>query len=870
MELSKNFEPQGIEQKWYQHWLKQGYFNSKPDQRTPYTIVMPPPNVTGVLHMGHCLNNTIQDILIRRARMMGYNACWVPGTDHASIATEAKVVGMLRERGITKSSLSRDEFLSYAWEWKEKYGGIILQQIKKLGCSLDWDRTTFTMDKDYYDSVINVFVSLHKKGLIYRGKRMINWDVKALTALSDEEVIRKETKQKLYFLKYAIEGSNEPIVIATVRPETIMGDTAICVNPADERYKHLHGKFAFVPLINRRIPIITDEYVTMDFGTGALKVTPAHDTNDYALGQKHQLEVIDVFNDNGTISEAAGIYVGQDRFEVRKKIAVELEEKGFLLKTEEYTSEVGYSERTDVVVEPRLSLQWWLSMEKIATPALKAVMEDEIQFYPPKFRNVYRHWMENIKDWCISRQLWWGHRIPAWYNEDGKFVVAANESEAINLFEKEHGISNAKLKQDEDCLDTWFSSWLWPFEVFKGFSNPGNADVKYYYPTNTLVTAPEIIFFWVARMIMAGMEYMEEIPFKEVYFTGIVRDKQGRKMSKSLGNSPDLLGLIDQYGADAARFGIMIASPAGNDILFDEAALEQGRNFNNKMWNALKLIKMWEQRVIDTNDNDSSFAVEWFSNRLKEASGEVNNMMQQFRLSEALKSIYSLIWDDFCSWYLEWVKPGFEQPISKTTYLKTIEFFSSLMQLLHPFMPFVTEEIYHQLAERNDDICIKSFGTDVSTSTDALQNGDLLKQAISGIRDVRNKQQIKPKETIKLFIQTQNNAVYQQLQVLLAKQINADSIQFTQENISDSFTVVIGKDTFYIATEKPVDKTGQKESLEKELAYFQGFLTSVEKKLGNERFIQNAKPDVIALEQKKKADAEAKIKIITESIQALS
>ena len=871
MELSKNFEPQGVEQKWYQHWLNQGYFNSKPDQRTPYTIVMPPPNVTGVLHMGHCLNNTIQDILIRRARMMGYNACWVPGTDHASIATEAKVVGMLRERGITKSSLSRDEFLSYAWEWKEKYGGIILQQLKKLGCSLDWDRTTFTMDKDYYDSVINVFVSLHKKGLIYRGKRMINWDVKAITALSDEEVIRKETKQKLYFLKYAIEGSNEPIVIATVRPETIMGDTAICVNPADERYKHLHGKFAFVPLINRRIPIITDEYVTMDFGTGALKVTPAHDTNDYALGQKHQLEVIDVFNDNGTISEAAGIYVGQDRFEVRKKIAVELEEKGFLLKTEEYTSEVGYSERTDVVVEPRLSLQWWLSMEKIATPALKAVMEDEIQFYPPKFRNVYRHWMENIKDWCISRQLWWGHRIPAWYNEDGKFAVAANEAEALNLFEKEHGISNAILKQDEDCLDTWFSSWLWPFEVFKGFSNPGNADIKYYYPTNTLVTAPEIIFFWVARMIMAGMEYMEEIPFKEVYFTGIVRDKQGRKMSKSLGNSPDLLGLIDQYGADAARFGIMIASPAGNDILFDEAALEQGRNFNNKMWNALKLIKMWEQRVSDTtNENDSSFAVEWFSNRLKEASGEVNNMMQQFRLSEALKTIYSLIWDDFCSWYLEWVKPGFEQPISKTTYLKTTEFFSSLMQLLHPFMPFVTEEIYHQLAERNDDICIKSFGTDFSTSTDVLQKGDLLKQAISGIRDVRNKQQIKPKETIKLFIQTQNNAVYQQLQVLLAKQINADSILLTQENISDSFTVVIGKDTFYIATEKPVDKTGQKESLEKELAYFQGFLTSVEKKLGNERFIQNAKPDVIALEQKKKADAEAKIKIITESIQALS
>ena len=869
MELSKNFEPQALENKWYQHWLEKGYFNSKPDHRTPYTIVMPPPNVTGVLHMGHCLNNTIQDILIRRARMMGFNACWVPGTDHASIATEAKVVGMLRERGITKSSLSRDEFLGYAWEWKEKYGGIILQQLKKLGCSLDWDRTTFTMDKEYYDSVINVFVALHKKGLIYRGKRMINWDVKALTALSDEEVIRKETKQKLYFLKYAIEGSNEPIVIATVRPETVMGDTAICVNPADERYKHLHGKFAFVPLINRRIPIITDEYVTMDFGTGALKVTPAHDTNDYALGQKHQLEIIDVFNDNGTISEAAGIYVGQDRFEVRKQIAVELESKGYLLKTEEYTSEVGYSERTDVVVEPRLSLQWWLSMEKISSPALKAVMEDEIQFFPPKFRNVYRHWMENIKDWCISRQLWWGHRIPAWYDEQGNFVVATNESEAINLFEKEHGISNAKLKQDEDCLDTWFSSWLWPFEVFKGFSNPGNSDIKYYYPTNTLVTAPEIIFFWVARMIMAGLEYMEEIPFKEVYFTGIVRDKQGRKMSKSLGNSPDLLGLIDQYGADAARFGIMIASPAGNDILFDEAALEQGRNFNNKMWNALKLIKMWETRTADIDDKESQFAVEWFSNRLHEVSAELNTMMQQFRLSEALKTIYSLIWDDFCSWYLEWIKPGFEQPISQTTYSKTVEYFTGLMQLLHPFMPFVTEEIYHQLAERKDDLCIKSLSTEFTFNQEVLNNGALLKQAISGLRDVRNKQQIKPKETIKLFIQTDNKEIYQSILQILSKQTNAAEIHFTNDNVSDSFTTVIGKDTFYIATEKPVDKAEQKESLEKELAYFQGFLLSVEKKLGNEKFIQNAKPEIIALEQKKKADAEAKIKVIEDSIKAL-
>ncbi|MBC7535168.1 MAG: valine--tRNA ligase, partial [Ferruginibacter sp.] len=603
MELSKNFEPQAIENKWYQHWLDKQYFKSTPDKREPYTIVMPPPNVTGVLHMGHCLNNSIQDILIRRARMQGKNACWVPGTDHASIATEAKVVGMLRERGISKSSLSRDEFLGYAWEWKEKYGGIILQQLKKLGFSLDWDRTTFTMDKAYYDSVIKVFIELHKKGIIYRGKRMINWDVKALTALSDEEVIRKETKQQLYYLQYKIDDGDPAtgrdamhIVIATVRPETIMGDTAIAVHPEDERYKHLHGKFAIVPLINRRIPIITDEYVTMDFGTGALKVTPAHDINDNQLGQKHGLEVIDIFNDNGTLSEDAQIYVGLDRFEARKKIAAELLEKGYLLKTEEYSSEVGYSERTNAVVEPRLSLQWWVSMKDLATPALKTVMEEEIKFYPPKFRNLYRHWMENIKDWCISRQLWWGQRIPAWYDGDGNYVVAETEAEAKEMFYAQHSIANAQLKQDEDCLDTWFSSWLWPFQVFKGYSDPGNKEIKYYYPTNTLVTAPEIIFFWVARMIMAGFEFMTAKPFQAVYFTGIVRDKQGRKMSKQLGNSPDLLGLIDQYGADATRFGVMIASPAGNDILFDESALEQGRNFNNKMWNAVKLVKMWEGR----------------------------------------------------------------------------------------------------------------------------------------------------------------------------------------------------------------------------------------------------------------------------------
>ena len=870
MELSKNFEHQAAEQKWYSQWLDKQYFKSTPDNRTPYTIVMPPPNVTGVLHMGHCLNNTIQDILIRRARMTGKNACWVPGTDHASIATEAKVVAMLRERGITKSSLSREEFLSYAWEWKEKYGGIILQQLKKLGCSLDWDRTTFTMDKDYYDSVIKIFVDLHKKGAIYRGKRMINWDVKALTALSDEEVIRKETKQKLYHLKYAIEGTDDHIIIATVRPETIMGDAAICVHPDDERYKHLHGKFAFVPLINRRIQIIADDYVTMDFGTGALKVTPAHDVNDYTLGQKHNLEVIDVFNDNGTLSEAAQIYVGMDRFDVRKKIAIELEEKGFLLKTEEYTSEVGYSERTDVVVEPRLSLQWWLSMKEISSPALKAVMEEEIKFYPGKFKNVYRHWMENIKDWCISRQLWWGHRIPAWYDADGKFVVAENEADAIAAFKKEHGITNATLKQDEDCLDTWFSSWLWPFEVFKGYSNPNNEEIKYYYPTDTLVTAPEIIFFWVARMIMAGFEYMDAKPFKEVYFTGIVRDKQGRKMSKSLGNSPDLLGLIDVYGADATRFGIMIASPAGNDILFDESALEQGRNFNNKIWNALKLIKMWEGRQAESDTDESRFAIDWFQNRLNEVSIEVETMMQQFRLSEALKTIYSLIWDDFCSWYLEWIKPGFEQPISKNVYKKTIGYFTELMQMLHPFMPFVSEEIFHQLQETNEDLCIKQYQNAMTPNAMVLNNGLLLKNAISGLRDVRNKQQLKPKESIKLFIQTENAAVFSSIESILSKQINAQSIEFTQDNISGSFTTVIGKDKFYVVTEQPIDTASQKSDLEKELNHLIGFLATVEKKLGNEKFVQNAKPEVLALEQKKKSDAETKIKVIEESLAILN
>jgi valyl-tRNA synthetase len=868
MELPKNFDHSAAEQKWYQHWLTKKYFHSEPDSREPYTVVIPPPNVTGVLHMGHCLNNTIQDILVRRARMQGKNACWVPGTDHASIATEAKVVQMLREKGIAKSSLSREDFLKYAWEWKEKYGGIILQQLKKMGCSLDWDRTSFTMDPEYYQSVISVFIDLYNKGHIYRGKRMINWDVKAKTALSDEEVIRKETQQKLYHLRYKLDvPGNESIVIATVRPETIMGDTAICVHPDDERYKHLHGQFAFVPLINRRIPIITDEYVTMEFGTGALKVTPAHDMNDNQLGQKHNLEVVDIFNEDGTLNEEAQIYIGEDRFEARKKIAKELEKKGFLLKTEDYISEVGYSERTDAVVEPRLSLQWWVNMKKISGPALSAVLEEEVKFYPAKFKNLYRHWMENIKDWCISRQLWWGHRIPAWYDAEGRFVVAATEEDAKKKFNEQFSIHNAQLKQDEDCLDTWFSSWLWPFEVFKGYSNPGNKDVNYYYPTNTLVTAPEIIFFWVARMIMAGYEYKGQKPFNEVYFTGIVRDKQGRKMSKSLGNSPDLLEMIDKDGADAVRFGIMISSPAGNDLMWDPSGNDQGRFFINKMWNALKLVKMWEGRTTDNGQpTATNFAVDWFENRLNEVRVQLDEQFKEFRLSESLKTIYSLIWDDFCSWYLEWVKPGFEQPIDKAVYEKTVGFFEELMQLLHPFLPFITEEIYHQLKERTDDLTVKQFGATKPVDNTIVGSAVLLKEVITAIRDARVKNQLKPKDTIRLHILTENNKTYQSIESILLKQINAESVSYTATSVANSITVVVQKDKFFIETTTILDTTSQKEQLQKDLDYLKGFLISVEKKLGNERFVQNAKPEVIEIERKKKADAEEKIKVIEDSL----
>lgn len=877
MELSKNYIPTEIEAKWYEHWISKNYFSSKPDDREPYTVVIPPPNVTGVLHMGHCLNNTIQDILVRRARMQGKNACWVPGTDHASIATEAKVVAMLREKGIAKSSLSRTAFLNYAWEWKEKYGGIILQQLRKMGCSLDWDRTSFTMDPDYYDSVITVFLDLYKKGYIYRGKRMINWDVKAKTALSDEEVIYKEVQSKLYHVKYKLENGGT-ITVATVRPETILGDAAICVNPSDERYKQLHGQFAFVPLINRKIKIIPDEYVTLDFGTGALKVTPAHDMNDYQLGQKYSLEIIDTMSDDGTMSDAAQLYIGLDRFEVRKKIVADLEAAGHIDKIEEYTNQVGFSERTDAVVEPRLSLQWWVSMKDLAAPALTAVMNDEIHFHPAKFKNLYRHWMENVKDWCISRQLWWGHRIPAWYTQDDHFAVAKTAEEALVELQNKTGNTSLTLSdihQDNDCLDTWFSSWLWPFEVFNGLSKPNNEEVNYYYPTSTLVTAPEIIFFWVARMIMAGYEYKGSKPFNDVYFTGIVRDKLGRKMSKSLGNSPDLLGLIDQYGADAVRFGILIASPAGNDILFDESSLEQGRNFNNKLWNALKLVKMWESRLATSatqssaDTEEAAFAINWFENRLNQVSVEVDELMTQFKLSEALKTIYSLIWDDFCSWYLEWAKPGFEQPVDPKIYTKTIEFFEKLMELLHPIMPFITEEIFHLLKGQKEDLTVKLQGKPNPADETVLAAGSLLKEVITKLRDARNKNQLKPKDPVVLHIMAENTNGYKAIASILMKQVNASKVNYTSNAVANTIVVNIEKDKFYIEAEQQLDTAGIKERLLKDLAYEQNFLASVLKKLSNEKFVQNAKPEIITLERKKQADAEARISTIEESLKSL-
>ncbi|GAA4327760.1 valine--tRNA ligase [Flaviaesturariibacter amylovorans] len=873
--LSKNYEPGQVEESWYAHWEQKGYFRSKPDGRPPFTVVIPPPNVTGVLHMGHTLNETVQDVLVRHARMSGFNACWVPGSDHASIATEAKVVQMLeKEKGIKKSELSRPEFMKYAFEWKEKYGGIIYHQIKKLGCSVDWDRVSFTMDDHYYAAVIKVFVDLYEKGLIYRGARMINWDPSAQTALSDEEVEYRDIQGHLYYVRYQVTGTDEYITIATQRPETIMGDTAVCVNPTDERYAHLKGKTIIVPLVNREVPIIFDEYVDPAFGTGALKVTPAHDINDYNLGLKHGLPTIDTLNADGTLSAAAQVFVGMDRFEARKAAVAQLRAEGSLVKEEEYSTRLGFSQRTNAVVEPRISTQWFVQMRHFADLALEAVTSGEVKIHPEeRFLATYKYWLENIKDWCISRQLWWGQRIPAWYDADGKFVVAATADEAIAKFKEQHNIDHSPLtiRQDEDVLDTWFSSWLWPIEVFNGITQPGNPDINYYYPTNVLVTGQDIIFFWVARMIMAGQEYKNQRPFEHVYFTGMVRDKQGRKMSKSLGNSPDLLDLIDRFGADAVRFGILISSPAGNDLLFDDSSCEQGRNFNNKLWNALKLVKMWEGRqATDGSIADSRlpFAVEWFGQRLAQVKAQVEDLYKGFRLSEALKTVYSLIWDDFCSWYLEWVKPGFEQPIDNAVYAKTIEYFSELMQLLHPFMPFITEEIYHQLAERTDDLCVKQFTKGAPADASVLAQGSLLQDAISALRDARVKNNLKPKDPVTASIQTDARSQFAPIAAILGKQVNAE-VQFVDDAVPGAITVVLGTQKFYLSSEQAVDTGVQKEQLLKDLEYHRGFLASVEKKLGNERFVANAKPDVVDAERKKKKDAEEKIEAIEKSLALL-
>lgn len=897
MSIATKYNPAETEDKWYSYWLSKKFFHSEPDEREPYTIVIPPPNVTGVLHMGHMLNNTIQDVLIRKARMQGKNACWVPGTDHASIATEAKVVAMLKERGIDKKDLTREEFLKYAWEWKEKYGGIILEQLKKLGASCDWDRTRFTMEEDLSDAVIDSFIHLYKKGNIYRGIRMVNWDPSAKSAVSDEEVIRKEVNSKLYYIKYQIVSpevgksgselsdlrSSDYLVIATTRPETIMADSAICINPNDERYVHLHGKKVYVPLINREIPVIQDDYVTMDFGTGCLKVTPAHDLNDYELGIKHQLPVIDILNDDGTLNDKAEILIGEDRFIARKKIAKMLEEAGHLEKVEDYKSQVGFSERTDAVIEPKLSLQWFCKMEELAKPALEDVLNGEVKLIPEKFINTYRHWMENVKDWCISRQLWWGQRIPAWYFQHEEPVVAKTKAEAIEelinrsperraFSEQEKAGFRAQasqfITQDEDVMDTWFSSWLWPISVFDGFKNPDNKDINYYYPTNDLVTAPEILFFWVARMIMAGHEFRGKKPFTNVYLTGIVRDKLGRKMSKSLGNSPDPIGLIEKYGADGVRVGMLMSSPAGNDLMFDEAYCEQGRNFANKIWNAFRLVKGWE--VDETLVNPNTQAINWFESRFNQALTEIEANFKQYRLSEALMDIYKLVWDDFCAWYLEMVKPAYQQPIDAQTKQVTIAYFEQILKLLHPFMPFLTEELYHDelFGTRSEMECCIVAQYPVIGPVDAqlLKEVELLKALISEIRNVRNTRQISPKDALPLSIKSNTGTDYQKWANIVFKLANVNDITLVTEKIAGAASFMVDKDEFFIVLNENVDVAAEKERLTKELEYLQGFLKSVDAKLSNERFVQNAKPEIIANERNKKADAESKIAIIKESL----
>ncbi|PTQ95007.1 valyl-tRNA synthetase [Mucilaginibacter yixingensis] len=881
MSISTKYQPKDAENKWYSYWMEQGFFRSVPDEREPYTIVIPPPNVTGVLHMGHMLNNTIQDVLIRRARMQGKNACWVPGTDHASIATENKVVNMLKERGISKKDLTRQEFLKYAWEWKDKYGGIILNQLKKLGASCDWDRTRFTMEDSLSEAVIDTFIHLYNRGLIYRGVRMVNWDPQGKTAVSDEEVIRKEVNQKLYYIRYAISpdfrtsGLSDFLIIATTRPETIMADSAICINPNDERYKHLHGKKVFIPLINREIPIILDDYVEMDFGTGCLKVTPAHDLNDYELGQKHHLPVIDILNDDGTLNDNAQILVGVDRFAARKKIAVMLEEAGSLEKVEDYKSQIGFSERTDAVIEPKLSMQWFCKMEEMAKPALDYVLAGDIKLIPDKFINTYRHWMENVKDWCISRQLWWGQQIPAWYNKKGQYVIAKTKAEAEAQFSNE-GKEHANIAQDEDVLDTWFSSWLWPISVFDGLKDPNNADINYYYPTNDLVTGPDILFFWVARMIMAGHEFRKEVPFKNVYLTGIVRDKIGRKMSKTLGNSPDPLDLIEKYGADGVRVGMLLSSAAGNDLLFDETHCEQGRNFANKLWNAFRLVKGWE--VDNSLPANNEAAVEWFGSRFNQSLAEIEESFGQYRISDALMAAYKLVWDDFCALYLEMIKPEYRDgkslPIDEFTYKQTIAIFQNILKLLHPFMPFLTEELWHDeiFGERSVmDCCIVAQMPQVEEYNQQLvADFELVKQLITEIRNTRSSKQLSPKEALPLMIKINSKVNYGQFLPIIEKLGNISEVKFVDEKVSGATSFLVMTDEFFIPLSENIDIEAETEKLQKELEYLNGFLKSVNAKLSNERFVQNAKPEIVENEQRKKADAEAKIKIITENLASLA
>ncbi len=870
MELASKYNPADVEDKWYQYWINNKFFKSEPDDREPYTIVIPPPNVTGVLHMGHMLNNTIQDILIRRARMLGKNACWVPGTDHASIATEAKVVGRLAKQGIKKTDLSREQFLEHAWEWTHEHGGIILEQLKKLGASCDWDRTCFTMDEERSDSVIKVFVDLYDKGLIYRGVRMVNWDPRAKTALSDEEVIYKEQQGKLYYLRYKISGENGYAIIATTRPETILGDTAVCINPNDPKNFHLKGKKVIVPLINREIPIIEDDYVDIEFGTGCLKVTPAHDVNDYMLGEKYNLEIIDIFNDDGSLNEHGAMYAGMDRFDVREKIEKDLIAAGLMEKIENYTNKVGFSERTDIPIEPKLSMQWFLKMEQLAKPALRAVMNDTIQLHPAKFKNTYRHWMENVKDWCISRQLWWGHRIPAYFLPEGGYVVAETPEKALGIARKQSGknLQFSDLRQDEDCLDTWFSSWLWPISVFDGINHPDNKEINYYYPTNDLVTGPDILFFWVARMIISGYEYRHQPCFYNVYLTGIVRDKQGRKMSKSLGNSPEPLELIKKYGADGVRMGLMLAAPAGNDVLFDEALCEQGRNFNNKIWNAFRLVKGWTTDDNLPQSESSALSVKWFENQLYKTIEEVNDSFSKYRISEALMSVYKLFWDEFSSWYLEMIKPSYQQPIDKKTYDATLKFFDILLKMLHPFMPFITEELWQAIEEREsgESITIALLPKEKTFDSNLLNEFESTKEIITGIRSIRIQKNIPNKDSLKLEVVGQTNNSFDSI---ISKMCNLSEIQKVSEKSGGAISFLVGTTEFAVPLGNNINIEEELEKLKKDLIYQQEFLTSIKKKLSNDSFVSKAPAKVIEIERKKEADAESKIKTIQESISSL-